>query len=234
MPSPRLQFSRAPNGTIVVGRGLIGNAIRKCPISKKGILILAAGRSNSTKASPAERIRERKLVNYCIRRGRTLIYFGSAEAYPLSNREYFRNKWRLEKEILKKSKRALVLRVPQVFGDGGNPNTIVNLFFENIKNRVPINIYPKMLRYLVLEKDLPKVINNHTWGNQKNHAKLLSHDYPLDPQTIAEILAEQIGIEPILNLIESPRKRNQKNWRQLSQMFSVAKHGFSRLQKGSV
>ncbi len=133
--------AREKMATEVVGSGMLARAFASAAATLPGVIVCAAGVSDSACADPAQFARERDLVGRLVARARdagtVLIYLSGAPVYgdsagirresdPLRPRTpYGRHKVAMEELVAAASERWMILRLPNVVGPGGNPRQLV-------------------------------------------------------------------------------------------------------------
>lgn len=189
-----LRAARTGKGGLVFGRGLIASQIRGSAKSLGRRLVFASGVSNSAETSSAAFLREHKLLTSAIRSRRKIIYFGSIGAAPMAARRYYRHKWQVERRLLALSKKHRIVNVPQVFGEGGNENSLVNYFYESIMGKRNIVLQSGAFRFLLPVKALTWAFE-HPKKNRYSRSISLIHNAPITPVTLLAILSSEINQE---------------------------------------
>lgn len=157
----------------VIGNGLIGTEIKK-NIQKDNLIFFTSGVSNSNEERDNEFLRERNLFyenTKNLKSTSKVIYFSTYSIFDnsLTNSSYRKHKLEMEK-IVQKLDNHLIIRLPNVIGNGGNPNTMINFFKNSIINNQQITILKNAYRNVLdiddimcfikhIDFDFPKVIN---------------------------------------------------------------------------
>lgn len=148
---------------MVIGSGLIANGFLHEYKNDKKIVVFASGVSNSNETRFSEFERERNLVHSTMfdNPEALFIYFST---YSLVDPDAIKRPYVLHKEemedIVKSHSRFLILRVSNVVGINGNPNTIINFFVEKINSNELISIWNSTKRNLIDIKDLYVITKN--------------------------------------------------------------------------
>jgi nucleoside-diphosphate-sugar epimerase len=145
------------HSTNIVGNGLIANAFINFKINN--YKIFASGVSDSTCVNEDYFDREFKLLKKTIKESR-IVYFSTCSVYDLTkiNTRYVIHKKSVENYILKKCKESLIIRLPQVIGNQGNPKNLVNMFSSFIKEGKKITIETKTFRNIIDVDLLPILV----------------------------------------------------------------------------
>ena len=147
---------------MVVGNGLIGTEMKKIDIDD--ILFFCSGVSDSTETLKKLFQREIDLFDDITKNFEydKIIYFGSLPY--LNNKIFLNHKENVENKIKTLNKKYIIIRVPTVVGKTGNPNNLIPLFVNSIKNSLPVNIHEtfrsvldvsdlkRIVEYLILDK----------------------------------------------------------------------------------
>jgi nucleoside-diphosphate-sugar epimerase len=160
---------------LIIGDGLIARSLRSIEADHDGTVAFASGVSDSTSTDPAAYERERSLLQETIdtaaRDRRRLLYFSSggavygrwtgaaSEATSLRpETDYGRHKVACERKIIDSGVRHLILRLPNVVGDTGNPNQLLpSLVRQALEGSV--RVYVLAARDLVDAGDLAEIVD---------------------------------------------------------------------------
>lgn len=157
----------------VIGNGLIGTEIKK-NIQKDNLFFFTSGVSNSNEERDTEFLREKNLFYENTKNLDStfkVIYFSTYSIFDnsLTNSTYKKHKLEMEK-IVQELDNHLIIRLPNVIGSGGNPNTMINFFKNSIMTDQQITILKNAYRNVLdiddivcfikhIDFDFPKVIN---------------------------------------------------------------------------
>ncbi len=158
---------------MIVGNGLIAKALQN--IDSPNIVFIAAGVSDSNCKDEKEFLRERTLVEKILQEypNRLIVFFSTYSIHDssLAHTDYVRHKIELENLISKDSKKYLIARVSNLVGKGGNPKTVFNFLFNNIREGIHFKLWKNASRNFILIEDfillLDYIINNELSGNQR-------------------------------------------------------------------
>ncbi len=149
----------------IIGSGLIGNAFKERTIidSIYPVILFASGVSNSSETNPKSFLREKKLLESILetkKRSEKLVYFSTLSIYDKHKKEaaYIKHKQNIEEVIHQKSQNYLIIRVPNIIGKGGNPNTLLNYLVAAVKGKREIKIFKNAYRNFIDVEDLVKLI----------------------------------------------------------------------------
>ncbi|RZJ50737.1 MAG: hypothetical protein EOO19_02495 [Chryseobacterium sp.] len=136
---------------MIVGNGLIANSLK--PIDSEKILFFASGVSNSSETRDSEFEREFSLLKNAVDHHQEcqLVYFStlSVNDQTKQNSLYVLHKLKIENFIKNNCKKYTILRIGNVVGKGGNPNTLFNFLTEQISDKKKFNLHTKARRLLI-------------------------------------------------------------------------------------
>ena len=147
---------------MVIGNGLIANTFKEYNNSEE-IVIFASGVSNSNEKDIEIFSREVNKINECLSqfKNKKFIYFSSCslEDEEMKDTMYHKHKKNIELLIQKKTNNYLIFRLPNIIGKKGNKNTLVNFFYNKIKNYEEFTVWKNAQRNIVDADDLCKVVS---------------------------------------------------------------------------
>jgi nucleoside-diphosphate-sugar epimerase len=129
----------------------------------------------------------------------------------VNDNKYYNHKLNMESLIIKKSKRFLIFRLPQVIGNNGNVKNIFNFFINSIKNDELLKLKINTQRSLIDIDDIFKIviycIDKSNQIINISHIEKVYVDYLV--KTISESLnksakIEYIDGEPLMYFKNSP------------------------------
>jgi nucleoside-diphosphate-sugar epimerase len=136
---------------------MLAKALSEITIPSNCILF-ASGVSNSLENSMSEFLREENLLKKTIEEHPTkkIIYFSTCSIYDeeVKDRSYVIHKLAMENLIISKSNAYLILRVSNVVGYGGNKNTVINYFYNGIKQNIAFTLWEHAERNIIDVSDL--------------------------------------------------------------------------------
>lgn len=156
---------------MVIGNGLMAQTF-SAYAKNDDILIFASGVSNSTEIDDGEFQREAELLKQTILKypSYIVVYFStcSIDDPTVWERPYNKHKLRLEDYIKKHASNYLILRVSNVVGDMGNPNTIMNYLHNAIKKGLKIEVWSQAERNIIDKDDCLYIVQELLKKNEKN------------------------------------------------------------------
>lgn len=131
---------------MVVGNGLIGRSFERRFSERSDVLIFASGVSNSNETRESEFNREWELLKSHIEeidKASKVVYFSSISIYDpsLKDNPYQQHKLRIEDYLQSHLSNYLIVRSPNVVGQGGNDATLLNFLYWKIKNEEPFEVW---------------------------------------------------------------------------------------------
>ena len=175
---------------MIIGSGLIASSLKK--IDTENQLFFAAGVSNSLETKASEFEREFSLLKKNIENSDNLqfIYFStlSINDQTKQNSPYVLHKLSIEKYIQEHCSNFLILRIGNIVGRGGNPNTLINFLKTQIENVKEIQLHRKAKRFLVDIEDIAPFLQTATLGKNT----VINFSYP-----------EQYAVQDIVNSVEN-------------------------------
>jgi len=123
---------------MIIGNGMIANKLLK--IDNNDILFFASGVSDSSCKDFNEYNREIELLKTILNTKKKLVYFSSINEY-ITNNYYLEHKLKIENIIKNSTKNFIILKLPQLIGDGGNNKNFIHFLYNNIKNDTSFTLY---------------------------------------------------------------------------------------------
>ena len=161
---------------MVIGNGMIANRFMNRYRDDSNVIIFASGVSNSSEKFEDQYIREKVLIEKYLNEysDKKFVYFSSVIHLSGMKSRYLDHKREIETLLQKLSNNYLVIRLPQIFGHGGNKNNIINYFDNCIKCDIPINVQIDTVRSII---DIDDVFNIVTKCIDCEYNKLLNLSY---------------------------------------------------------
>lgn len=178
---------------MIIGNGLIANSLLS--IDSEDVIYFASGVSNSQETRSTEFEREFNLLKNCILQypNLKLVYFSTLSIFDQSkqNSLYVLHKMKIEKMITENCTDYIILRIGNVVGKGGNPNTLFNFLNTQISNQQEFTLHNKARRLLIDIHDISKFLKNHQndWHQQTIN---LSFPYYYNLKEIITAIEHQI------------------------------------------
>ncbi|UHO38004.1 hypothetical protein H5J24_20835 [Chryseobacterium capnotolerans] len=181
---------------MIIGNGIIANAVKH--YDREDIIFFASGVSNSLETRTSEFEREFSLLKtvYENNREKKLIYFSTLSIHDQSkqNSPYVIHKKEIEAYIENNIVHYLILRIGNIVGKGGNPNTLFNFLKTQIDNNKEFTLHLKARRLLLDIEDICRFVESH--GLQADN-KTINFSFPY-----------YYDLKEIINAIE--RETNKK------------------------
>jgi nucleoside-diphosphate-sugar epimerase len=181
---------------MIIGNGLIAKSLQN--IDSDDVLFFASGVSNSLETKDSEFQREFTLLQNALLSHSHLrfFYFSTLSILDQSKQDsqYVQHKKAMEEYIAHHSKNYLILRIGNLIGKGGNPNTLFNFLKNKIIQNDSFEIHTEARRLILGIEDLSLFIGGL---QSEKHNKILNFSYPYyyKPQEIVSALETEIGKE---------------------------------------
>jgi hypothetical protein len=184
----------------IVGNGLLAKAFKNS--NSDDCLFFCSGVSKSNEILLSEFERESTLLNETIERGenKCIVYFSSVLA-PTEVNEYYIHKKKMEKLVTTKSKRYLIIRLPQVAGRVFN-NTLLSNFIKNIYLEKKFEIYNNAPRTIVDVEDVVKIFDEIYKTHILNNILILCPSYYFQPIELVGIISMYLNKKADYSIIE--------------------------------
>ena len=147
---------------MLVGHGIIASSF-KIYKSDERFIIFASGVSNSLEKDNKEFIRERDLLETNLKENsdKLFIYFSSCsiEDSELKDTPYHIHKKAMEEIIKLTSKHYLIFRLPNIIGNGGSKNTIINFLINKITSNQKFELWENATRNIIDIEDVCKIVS---------------------------------------------------------------------------
>ncbi|MBB4806605.1 nucleoside-diphosphate-sugar epimerase [Chryseobacterium defluvii] len=188
---------------MIIGSGLIANSLKN--IDSEDMLYFASGVSNSLETRDSEFEREFSLLKQCIEEydGKKLVYFSTLSIYDQSKQDshYVLHKQELENYIKNNVEAYLILRVGNIVGNGGNPNTLFNFLKNQISSNNTFVLHKKARRLLIDIDDIAKFLA-HNCTEIHNQTINLAFPYYYDLKEIIDAVEKQINKNAAYNEVD--------------------------------
>ena len=187
---------------MIIGEGLIATAFKRKYIDNGKNVIFASGVSNSSETDPLKFSREKKLLTNTILNypDKQIIYF-STILIGYKDNPYYQHKEDMEELIKKTSQYYLIFRIPQLIGEKGNSNTIINYLVNTIRNKKEFNVYGNVKRAII---DVEDIVDFVRYCENKANCNIISIA-GIEKLSVID-LSKKIGyilnVEPIIKIQE--------------------------------
>ncbi len=185
---------------MIIGGGLIAKSFNKSKLFDD-YLIFASGVSNSNTTDENEFKREENLLMKNLLIDKPLIYFSSIFSTSIDN-PYFNHKVNMENLIKNNHSNFYIFRMPQIIGNGGNVNNIINLFISNILNDKKIEIWKDSERSIIDIDDVVSIISYIIKNKSNNRIYNISGIESIPVIEIVKILEDILSKKSIISFID--------------------------------
>jgi len=179
---------------MIIGTGLIANSLKD--IDSKAMLYFASGVSNSLETRSSEFEREFSLLKKSVEenKARKLVYFSTLSILDQSkqNSHYVLHKKEMEEYIKNHLESYLILRIGNIVGNGGNPNTLFNFLKNQITEDREFTLHNKARRLLIDIDDISRFLES-ACTQLRNQTINFAFPYYYNLKEIIRILEQQIG-----------------------------------------
>jgi len=185
---------------MIIGNGLVSSVFNKNKKDYKNYLVFASGVSNSKETNKEQFIREKELILKSIHENKnlTFLYFSSV-LVGITNNDYYNHKLAMEELIKKETDNYVIFRVPQIIGNLGNKNNLVNYLRDSIINGSEITIRQMVQRALIDIEDLEKIVN-YCKDACDERTLFLSHIEKTDIIELVRIISDKLKIPAITKM----------------------------------
>lgn len=181
---------------MIIGNGLIANSLKN--IDSKDHLYFASGVSNSLETRSSEFEREFSLLknNVTSHKENKLFYFSTLSVNDLSKQQspYVLHKLEIENFIKENCKNYIILRIGNIVGNGGNPNTLFNFLKTQIMHGNNFLLHQKARRLLLDIDDTTKFLESNC-ANVNNQTINFAYPYYYDLKEIVEAIRNKLQKE---------------------------------------
>lgn len=181
---------------MIIGNGLIANSLKN--IDTENYLYFASGVSNSLETRSSEFEREFSLLKNSIiqHKENKLFYFSTLSVNDLSKQQspYVLHKLEIENFIKENCKNYIILRVGNIVGKGGNPNTLFNFLKTQIIQGSNFMLHQKARRLLLDIDDITKFLESNS-ANVNNQTINFAYPYYYDLKEIVEAIRNKLQKE---------------------------------------
>ena len=219
----------------IIGKGFIAKNLLKINsiINQNGWIVYAAGISNSQTKSKKQFIKEIKLFKNFTKKNykNKIMYISTADiSNNLKNKtKYVKNKIKIEKIIKKNFNHFVILRIPQLIGKSNNKNTLINFFYNRIKEKKKIIVFKNVKRNILDIDDVIKMIQVLIMNKKVNKKTItLSNKNFIKPIEIIKILEKRLKKNANYILIKTKKQNWNLNFNQNIVYFRNAKINFGK------
>ncbi|MDC8106322.1 hypothetical protein ACNFU2_15640 [Chryseobacterium sp. PTM-20240506] len=188
---------------MIIGNGLIANSLKN--IDTEDVLYFASGVSNSLETKETEFKREFDLLSNALvnNKEKKLVYFSTLSVHDQSKQKsnYVLHKLEMENYIKNKSNNYLILRIGNIVGKGGNPNTLFNFLKTKIKDNSRFTVHRNARRLLLDIDDISGFLDT-TCRSVKNETINFAFPYYYNLREIVNAIQDQIQQEAYYDEVE--------------------------------
>jgi hypothetical protein len=195
---------------MIIGNGLISSVFLNSDENYDKYIIFASGVSNSKETDSEKFAREKNLLSTVIKNNENnlkLIYFSSILS-GIVDLPYYNHKLDMENFIIKNSENYIIYRMPQIVGNNGNSNNLVNYIKNSIEKKEKIFIYEKAMRAILDVEDLKKIVDGSI-EQIINEVINISFVEKVNVRNLCKKIGKILKINPIVETIEPI---NSVNW----------------------
>lgn len=189
---------------MIIGNGLIAQSFR--PYFDKyedNAILFASGVSNSKLTLESEYLREKLLLQNALQQNKLLVYFSTCSIFDstLKDSRYILHKLEMESLIVK-TDNYLIIRLPNVVGKIGNPNTMFNFFINQIIAGKNIQVSKNATRYIIDADDVAFWTMELIKDGFHNHIVNVAFPNKLHVISIINIIEDFLNIKANVSIIE--------------------------------
>lgn len=181
---------------MIIGNGLIAKSLKN--IDTEDLLYFASGVSNSLETRNSEFEREFSLLknNVTLHKENKLFYFSTLSVNDLSKQQspYVLHKLEIENFIKQHCKNYIILRIGNIVGNGGNPNTLFNFLKSQIIQGNHFMLHQKARRLLLDIDDITEFLESNC-ANVNNQTINFAYPYYYDLKEIVEAIRNKLQKE---------------------------------------
>lgn len=197
---------------MVVGNGLLANKFNNDFYNN--YVVFASGVSNSTTIDTSLFEREKSLLIETLSDiNLPILYFSTISLLTMKN-PYFEHKKNMERIIQNSGKDYYIFRLPQVIGDIGNPNNIINFFKNKISNNQKFDIWGNSERSIIDVDDVllisTNIINNFDINKIYNVAGIEFKSIREIIEILENILSKKSNYSIIENISEITKENSNE------------------------
>lgn len=142
---------------MILGSGLLAKSLSKA--DRDGLILFCSGVSNSLETQKTAFDRELNLLAEQPAND-LFLYFSTISVFNTAkkNSPYIRHKLAMESAVQKHFKNHLILRLPNMVGEGGNATNLFPYFLKSIQLDKKVTIFRNTHRHLMSTKDLAEIV----------------------------------------------------------------------------
>lgn len=143
---------------MIIGNGLLANSLRN--IDRESVVFFCSGVSNSGEINPQAFQRELSLLKIQ-NPAYLLVYFSTVSIFNpcKTHSPYILHKRNMEEQIVQHFPHHLIVRLPNMMGEGGNGSNLFPYFLKSIAEGKTVGIFDNTHRELMEVQLLPEIVN---------------------------------------------------------------------------
>ncbi|MBC7407536.1 MAG: NAD(P)-dependent oxidoreductase [Arcicella sp.] len=189
---------------MIIGDGLIAQSFRPhFDIYEDNVILFASGVSNSKLTLESEYLREKLLLQNALQQNKLLVYFSTCSIFDptLQDSRYILHKLEME-ALISKTGNYLIIRLPNVVGKIGNPNTMFNFFINQIIAGKNIQVAKNATRYIIDADDVAFWTMELIKNNFHNHIINVAFPNKLHVISIINIIEDFLNMKANVSMVE--------------------------------
>ena len=147
---------------MIIGNGFLAQNFSHY-LNDREVIFFVSGVSDSNEICESEFIREKQLLIKSISKmnNELFVYFSSCYVThkDILNSKYYHHKNDMESIIESSAANYIIFRLPQVVGNGGNKNNLINFLFRYIDNGKKFVLFKKATRNLINVSNVVNIVD---------------------------------------------------------------------------
>ena len=194
----------------IIGSGFIAKSFYSHldKLKKLNICLYAAGVSNSQSSNNQLLEKDKnRIIDFSKTHDQTkkLVYISTCSAEDPSRNQnpYVKNKLYIEKILSNSFDNFLIIRFPEVVGKNSNNTTLINFFYNNIKNKKKFEIWTKAKRNIIDIEDAVFLSLNFLENSNLNNTIInIANPFSYSVQDIVKNIESLVNIKANYKLID--------------------------------
>lgn len=188
---------------MIIGNGLIASSFNESIELFDDCVIFASGVSSSKETSDLQFKRESNLILKTLLNNPELkfIYFSTILA-DVTNNPYYNHKQEMESLIKNNSNNYLIIKLPQVIGEIGNQDNLVNYLKMSIINGEEITIYKDINRSIIDVDDVTSIVY-YIKNKVTNKTIYISGFEKINVLNLCKTIGKILKTKPKINLVDN-------------------------------
>lgn len=184
---------------MVIGNGLIASSFKNFKSDR--FLFFASGVSNSSESDNLKFNREKNLLIESLseNKNKVIVYFSSISILTIES-EYTKHKKEMEEIIKQSDNEYYIFRLPQVLGNGGNQNNLINFIKNKILSNEDIQVWKGSERSIMDIDDIYKIVTTIISTNGSRKTYNISGVEYIPIEDIISMIGSIISVSPKTNI----------------------------------